>query len=431
MRRLPHLVVLLALAISALAQQPITIPTGVPLHIRTTHRANLHIGTPVAGVLTEPIYVHDRLILPIGSAIHGTVTAYAPIDRTTRAQALLNGDVTPLHVPIVTFNTLHLAATNQDIALSSTAEIRTTKLVRFVKKPRHNIFHQAVDGVDQRIHETWQSLFGPGIGDRSLRLLYSQLPYHPQRIWSGTQFIADLITPASVPLPTEPPPVSVDNADGSSPLLDGQTVSARLDSTLDSATAHKGDSLTATITAPLFDSDHRLLLPEGSQLEGLVSAAKPARSFGRNGALRFAIRGIKPPAATVVGTLTPIHANKVYGTLTGADGASAANLSVDSEGNVQANPPKDRFVAPLLLALTVGHGGDRDRDGNGLGRDTVASNGFGVVARIVALTANDRNVALGFGYYALAKSIYFRFLTRGHQVTFPKDTQVEVALSTR
>jgi hypothetical protein len=53
------------------------------------------------------------------------------------------------------------------------------------------------------------------------------------------------------------------------------------------------------------------------------------------------------------------------------------------------------------------------------------------VARVVTLIIADRNVATGFGAYALAKSIYFRFLIRGHEVNFPTDTQVEVTLSSR
>jgi hypothetical protein len=125
----------------------------------------------------------------------------------------------------------------------------------------------------------------------------------------------------------------------------------------------------------------------------------------------------------------------VYGTLTGAEGNAGQNLSVDSEGNVQANPDKNRFVAPLLLAVTAMAGQHHDHDdgdgGGGVGGRTVASNGFGLVARVIALTANNHDVATGFGAYAFAKSIYFRFLIRGQEVTFPKDTQLEVTLSTR
>ena len=52
-------------------------------------------------------------------------------------------------------------------------------------------------------------------------------------------------------------------------------------------------------------------------------------------------------------------------------------------------------------------------------------------SRIVALTAQNRDVATGFGVYATAKSVYFRFLTRGKPVAFPKDTLVQVQLEAR
>jgi len=100
---------------------------------------------------------------------------------------------------------------------------------------------------------------------------------------------------------------------------------------------------------------------------------------------------------------------------------------------VASHPDKNRFVAPLLLGAlaVVGHDRDSDGDNNGLARNTVASNGFGLVARILALTVNDRNVATGFAAYATAKSVYFRFIARGHAVTFPRDTLIQVQLAAR
>jgi hypothetical protein len=43
----------------------------------------------------------------------------------------------------------------------------------------------------------------------------------------------------------------------------------------------------------------------------------------------------------------------------------------------------------------------------------IAANGFGVIARIVALTSGSRNAAAGFGAYGFAESVYFRFIERG------------------
>jgi hypothetical protein len=183
--------------------------------------------------------------------------------------------------------------------------------------------------------------------------------------------------------------------------------------------------VTAVVTEPVFDPQHQLVLPEGTELEGTVLQSKPARRFGRNGQLHFVFRGVKR---------TGEENQQVRGTLQAAEGNKSQNLSVDEEGAVKSRPDQNRFVAPLMLAALTIAGHDRDRDGaaggNGLGRDTVASNGFGVIARIIALTVNSRGIATGFGAYATAKSVYFRFLTRGHPVTFPKDTVIKIQLAT-
>ena len=424
MQKALHVVVIFSIAGPAFAQQParapLTLATGVPLHIRVTRTAKLRTGTSVEGVLTEPIYSLDRLVLPQGTVVHGTVTEYTPIAHQVRLQALLNGDVTPLHDPVVDFSTLHLAETDTDVALNSRALIRNTQIVRFAPKAKKlSLFQQGKAMVKQRIAETRETVFGPNKKDRALRLLYSQLPYHPQRIWVGTQFIADLESPTAISLPILPP---VPPAEDSS--LNGIKVTARLASTIDSLGAKKGDEVTAIVTQPVFDDAHNLVLPEGAELEGTVMQTKPARSFGRNGQLRFSFRGVKTVEQPE---------RKVFGTLTGTEGPTGQNLTVDSEGNVQANPDKDRFVAPLLLALTAaaGHGEHHHHDDDDVGAPTVASNGFGLVARVIAIASSNTNVATGFGAYAFAKSIYFRFLTRGHQVSFPQDTVVEVQLASR
>lgn len=405
-------------------REPVTIPSGVPLHVVLTRTAKLRRGAAVEGVLAEPIFVRDRLVLPVGAPVHGTVTEYAPVARRTRAEALLNGDVTPLHAPVVDFTSVHVTVgdSEEDVPLDSRAVIRNSAVVRFIaRKQRPSLWTQAKDMARMRVTDTLNVFVAPHKKDRALEFVYGQLPYHPQRIWVGTQFVADLNAAAVVELPQLAPAAEV-----TAPSLDGLVVEARLAETIDSKGARKGDTVEAIVTRPVFDAEHHMVLPEGAGLEGVISAAKPARSFGRNGALRFAIRGVAQPGG---------EQQHVYGTLTAAEGAKGENVTVDAEGNVQANPDKNRFVAPLLLAASAALGNDEDNHHGHVetntGGDTVASNGFGVIARIVALTASSDNVAMGFGYYALAKSVYFRFLTRGHEVTFPKDTEVEVELSVR
>ena len=389
------------------------LPVGVPLRIRITHTAHLRIGTPVTGVLTEPVYLHDHLVLPRDTTVLGVVAGFAHVDRKLRTQALLNGDVTPLHDPVVDFNRLQLPGSSQQISISSRGVIRDTQLVRFVlRRNRPTYIQQAEDMARAQIKSVHDTFLTPGRTDRALRLLYSQLPYHPQRIWAGTGFIADLDAPLDLPS-SHPAPAAL----ASSASLNSITVSARLITPLDSRTSKAGDTVTATITRPVFDSDHNLLVPEGATLEGVVTRAKPARRLGRNGELRFGFRGLADEAGTTT----------VDGNVTGAAGAKAENLTVDDEGNVRANPDKGKVLAPLLLAYTAALGADDD---GGVGQSVVGSNGFGLVARLIAFS-NNKNVSAGFGMYALAKSVYFRYIDRGHQVTFPRDTEVEVQLVSR
>jgi hypothetical protein len=398
--------------------ETVIIPEGVPLHVRVTRRTHLGKGAEVEGVLTEPVYVYDRLILPSGAVIRGRVSRLVPSDRKIRTQALLNGDVTPLHDPVVNFTSIRVG--DQDVALSSEALLRSVQLVNFVPGgQKQSLVQKARKMIKERIQSVHDAFLAPGKQDRALKLLYSQMPYHPQRIWPGSQFIADLNAPAALTVPAEAAPV-VAPADAST--LDNIVVTARLVDPLSSDLAKKGDVVNAVVTRPVFNPQHQMVLAEGARLEGTVLQAEASRSFGRNGQLRFVFRGVQR---------THEEQQQIHGTLTAAEGSSAQNITVDQEGGVKSNPDKNRFVAPLVLGVLAVAGHDRDRDGNGLGRDTVASNGFGIVARILALTVNDRNVSTGFATYALAKSIYFRFLTRGHAVAFPRDTLVQVQLGTR
>jgi len=413
-------------SVHMLAQSPdpamgqVTISSGVPLHIRVTRTTALSKGAPVEGVLTEPVYVYDRLVLPKDALVRGSVSGVVPADRKIRTQALLNGDVTPLHDPIVNFNSIRVG--DQDVALTSEATIRSAQMVNFVATgKRPTLMQQGKKLVRDRIQSLRDNFLAPGKKDRALKLFYSQLPYHPQRIWAGTQFIANLSSPAAVSLPVQAAPVI---ALASSSTLDSIVVTARLIDGLSSDVARKGDSVIASVTKPVFNAQHELVLAEGTRLEGTVLQSQASRSFGRNGELRFVFRSVQR---------THEEQTQVHGTLTAAEGNSAQNISVDHEGGVKSHPDKNRFVAPLVLGMLAVAGHDRDRDGdnNGLGRDTVASNGFGLVARVIALTVNSRNVATAFGAYAFAKSIYFRFLARGHAVTFPRDTLVQVQLAAR
>ncbi len=189
---------------------------------------------------------------------------------------------------------------------------------------------------------------------------------------------------------------------------------AYLQETLSSAERKPGDTFQAVVSEPVFNAEHKVVVPQGSVLVGEVTQTKPARSFGRQGKLRFRFRQLKLPT----GFTQPVE-----GTLAGVDANKASNLQMDSEGGI-APRPQSRVLLPLVLTLLAGRG--LDDDGNRALNGAVASNGLGIVGRIVGIAASSRNVAAGIGFYGAALSFYDLCLARGHNVVFTKNTRIEV-----
>ncbi len=154
-------------------------------------------------------------------------------------------------------------------------------------------------------------------------------------------------------------------------------------------------------------------------LMGRVTTAKAARALGRNGKLRFTFQQVRFPAGTGV----PSPDKPVEGALAGATTQGAQGLKLDAEGTIS---PKSQSsaIAPLLLTLLAGRA--LDQDGNLTVQTGVASNGFGLVGRVVGIASGSRNLAAGLGFYAAGLSFYQNFLHTGHDVVFPKDTRIEI-----
>ena len=145
-----------------------------------------------------------------------------------------------------------------------------------------------------------------------------------------------------------------------------------------------------------------------------MSLAKAAKSFGRNGKLRFTFQQVQLPAG---------YRREVQGELAGAATERTQDLSLDAEGTITPRN-KSSAIAPLLLTMLAGRA--LDEDGNITAQTGVASNGFGLVGRIVGIAAGDRNLAAGLGFYAAGLSVYDNFLHSGRDVVFPRDTRIEI-----
>ena len=411
----------------------------------------MKIGEPIDGHLLYPVYAGNRLAIPIGSVLQGSVVGLQP-DRSRRIHSRLRGDFTPFRIPVVRFNELVLPdGTSHPIVSGSTAQgAPILRLTTPAAKKKGSLISQQIDQGKQRLKDQVSVFTSPGKGDRLLQFAYSQLPYHPQRIQAGTAWTVELAQPLELSLAGPPPapkpqtaanPSTAKKANVSSTVLHKRAqpenvapapkkappadpppiqtgawrLRAYLTQTISSATAKTGDTFQAVVAEPVFGAQHTLEVPEGSLLIGTVTQAKPARSFGRKGKLRFNFRELKLPDGFSQG---------MEGTLAAADSNKSADLQIDSEGGIQPKS-QNRIVVPLILSILASRG--LDNDGDQAVNGAVASNGLGIVGRVVGIAASSRNVAAGIGFYGAALSVYDRWIARGGDVIFVKDTRIEVS----
>lgn len=83
-------------------------PTGLPLRLYITSRVRTRYHQRIRARLIEPIYAFDRIVVPSGVEVLGEVTELKPVARMARAQAMMNGDFTPLHTALNRFHSLVL-----------------------------------------------------------------------------------------------------------------------------------------------------------------------------------------------------------------------------------------------------------------------------------------------------------------------------------
>ena len=390
------------------------LPQGTNLQVEITRHYPVKANEAIEGRLVNPVFVHGILAVPENTLIHGTVVALEP-DAKTRWHARLRGDFTPFHIASVQFNELLLPGGAVPISTTGAATgVPVLHLSAPGATPHQSFAAHYWTQAKSRMHDRVAYFTAPGFGDRALQVLYHQLPYHPERIEAHTMWSFDLTAPLSLaeaPVAAQP---LVSPAPVAAAKQEIWSVHALLTADLTSATAKAGDPIQALVVEPVFDRDRQLVVPQDSVLVGKVSAAKAARSLGRNGKLRFTFQQVRFPQG----------ANQaVQGALAGATAGSEQGLSLDAEGTITPRN-QSSAIAPLLLTMLAGRA--LDNDGNLTAQTGVASNGFGLVGRIVGVAAGNRNLAAGIGYYAAALSFYENFLRPGRDVTFPKNTRIEI-----
>jgi hypothetical protein len=214
-------------------------------------------------------------------------------------------------------------------------------------------------------------------------------------------------------------------------------IEARLVDPVDSSTATAGMPVEAVLTQPLFEDEPagtlqstgtavsaspqahgKLLLPEGTHLIGSVVQAKPAGMFGHNGSIRLTFRKAELPEG---------DERAVHGRVIAAESVTSDRVQIDNEGQIKAGGA-NRFLAPITLGSLAAVS---DSTGAGLVKEALTSNGLDLLTRVVGTVSSNGGLISGFAYYEVGKVVFDTWIARGHEVTFAKNTRLEIELSQR
>jgi type IV secretory pathway VirB10-like protein len=409
---------------------PLEVPAGTPLPVILDKEVRIQkAGQPIHGKIAEPVYAFDQLVVPAGSEVTGTVTRISGVSAMKRTMAALDANFSPTRDVQINFDQLMLPD-GRHVALHTQVSPASQGVLQFAtaaeaqnqdnEKKKNAVKKLASDKASekkQEISREWQAakeqIAAPGKMHRLKRLAIAELPFHPQYFDAGTRFNAELLEALNFGS-EEMSPEKIHMV-GTAPAA-GSIIHALLKTPLNSASARKGEEVEAVMTEPLF-TNSQLILPEGTVLSGSVLQVQPARRLHRNGQLRIVFHQVTPPKSAE---------QQVEASLEGVEVKDDQNLSLDSEGGAQATTPKTRY---LTTGISVAIAAVSDDDP--LQRTLDGASGYRVIGIVVGLAARSRAFAYGFGAYGASMSIYGNFLSRGHDVVYPKDTAMAIGFGSR
>jgi len=416
------------------------IPEGTPLRIAVDERARiLNTGEAVHGRIVEPVYAFDQVVIPAGTIAMGKVTSVAPLSGARRTLAYTSGNFSPLHQYEVGFDKLTLPD-GKEIAIQTTVSPGMADVVHLVSHPENekqkNAAGRATDKAKQEAgskvqeakseaHETWEKVKAPGKMQRLKQLVVGQSPYRRQYLEVGTRFNASLKQELDFgeTTRTQEQLAAIGGAPEPESLLH-----ARFVAEVSSANSTRGTPIAAVLTEPVFSADHHLILPANSRLVGEVLQARPARKMHHNGELRVVFERVE----TAEGS-----AQTMQGNLEGVEVDRAEGVKLDEEGGARATDSKKRYLSTALvvgLALLSNapeeeHGTVNMADSSGK-QAGAGYAGTRLTGALIGMAVRSAPLSIAFGAYGSGNTIYRNFLSRGHDVVFPKDTPLEVGFGT-
>jgi hypothetical protein len=402
----------------------LSLPVGTPLQVALDREVRVKkVGQPIQGHLTQPVYAFDHVVLPLGTGVQGHIAKIGRPGGKLLTLSILNADFTPARPVEVSFDEIVLMDGKQ-LPLHAAVVPGSGQLISMVDSgsaqsghPKNGLSAKMAEAKEEW-RQAMQQVKQPGKLHRGLRMGVAQLPVHPQYIDAGTLYYADLEEPLDFgkeavkaqeieSIGTPPPP--------------GSLVRASLVTALDSGTTKHGATVQAVVSRPLFAGD-RLIVPQGTLLNGSVLQVRPARRLKHNGELRIAFHELVLPSGSSF---------RVDTTLKGIQAAESDSPSLDQEGGAKATNPKSRYISTgiaVSLAM-IGSGGKNDV--GEAGPVAGGATAFRLVGIAVGLAVRSHTLGILMSAYGGSRSIYMNFFGRGRNISFPKDTMMEIGFGDR
>jgi hypothetical protein len=423
----------------------LVVPAGSVLRMRTEATTfPKRAGDVVHAQLTQPVFAFDREVLPAGTEVVGHVIAFSSPSRLRQIESMTSGHFGSFKKPEIQFDTvLEPGKAPRAIVTDTTPGNGQTVELRSVGGLKHGIIGSAVARGKQEISARWKEakdlLKTDNKKERARDAAMALLPYQPSRITGGSQFDAVLMTPQTFGFEIVPAETIMQL--GQTTPEDG-TVCGNLVTGLDSAVTKSGSPVEAKLTAPLFTSNHQLLLPEGTRLIGNVSAARPARHFHRSGQLRFSFQEValsdeitelqKRLTAQTAQLNEESARKKIHAGISGLSVRRGSHIGLDEEGVPRVEESKARFLGPALSVALVAAANSQEQEHGRLENQTGAQTaagafGFALIGAIVGRTSHVG--ALAIGSLGAARSVYSQFFGKGTDIQLPANTSLAIQFS--
>ena len=280
----------------------LVVAAGRPLRVSLDRRERVRgVGQPVTATLVEPVYSYDRIVLPAGTKVLGRVETLEGLGKSARLRAALGGDFTPLRHARLQFNTLVLPDGNEMRIAARVKSSAENISLQVAKSPKSKV-GRAREEAARKIRAAIAPFKEHGKWERLKNTAIAKLPYHPQYLSKGAVYTVELLEPLNFGEAAAP-----EWAPAGALLPPEAILAARLITALDSSTTPRGTPIRAVLTQPLFSADQRLILPEGTELQGEVTFAKHAKTVPSQRRVTIPVRD-GPPARTGAGKVDGLPA---------------------------------------------------------------------------------------------------------------------------